>query len=239
MELDSPAWISTWSHTPQRSDHFRALLAEAGGADIYCGTDEEPHSSVWLASLSAAMGDGFREQITVLDYGCGTGRYAHFLRQRLRRFTYYGLERPGSQAARGEKCIEAATAVFAGDSRCRFDLIGSSLENEAIDRADIALLGSVFTHTNQSDLYMISRKLAPIARRGGQIVFSVFLAHEYRLEDAGIYGFTDCYGRAFFTRGQLATLGDELQLKLFECEQFIAQQVNVHCIFTARARESS
>ena len=35
------------------------------------GTDEEPSSSLWMASLSEAMGESFREGMAVLDYGCG------------------------------------------------------------------------------------------------------------------------------------------------------------------------
>jgi SAM-dependent methyltransferase len=235
MDLTSSAWTSMWFDTPYSSVEFRTLLTNAGGSDLFCGTDEEPHSSVWLASLSAAMNDGFREGMCILDYGCGTGRYAHFLRQRLRHFSYYGLEKAGSVASRGERCISVAKAVFAADDRCRFSLFGRPLEQEALELADVAILGSVVTHVDVDELYAIFRRLLPITRRGGQVVFSIFLADEHRLEEPGLYGFDDCYNRSFFTNAQLAEVANALQLEFCERDRFIAQQVNTHHIFTAIA----
>src|SRR4051812_18232352 len=85
--------------------HFRALMVASGYGDLSYGTDEEPGAFFRHATLSIAMRHAFCEEMQVLDYGCGAARYAHFLRQRLARFTYFGLEKPGSLLRHGERSI--------------------------------------------------------------------------------------------------------------------------------------
>src|SRR6266705_4055045 len=129
MRLTDPLWTEKWSQikfTPRLRDFSAAIRAAAAADDFgLFGSDEEPGSSLWLASLSEAMGTSFREGLTDLDYGCGAGRYAQFLRQRLKRFAYDGLERPGSDFRHGEKALAAARKLFRFDRRVRFGLIGS------------------------------------------------------------------------------------------------------------------
>jgi hypothetical protein len=162
------------------------------------GSDEEPASSEWMTVLCGAMGEHFRAGITVLDYGCGAGRLAHFVRQRMLRFSYYGVEKPGSKYRHGEKSIEAAREIFGWDFRIGFDLIGSDFERRAIERADVAVLGSIFTHTDYEEMRAVLAKLAPIAKRCGIVVFSVFVDAEYPLENPGSYGMKDAYARSWF-----------------------------------------
>lgn len=176
------------------------------------------------------MGDRFRDGMSVLDYGCGVGRYAHFLRQRLDRFEYVGLEKPGAENRHGENSVAVARKIFRRDPRCGFDLIGSDTETRALSRADVAVLGSIFTHVDFGEVQRILEKLQPVADRG-VVVFSIFLDDHERLEGPGAYGFPDCYGRVWFTRDQLEALCHANGWKLEESESFLAQDVNVHRIF--------
>jgi hypothetical protein len=116
MRLDERKWIDKWSKitfTPRLKDFEGAVhkYAKSKGFSLF-GSDKEPESSLWLASLSEAMGDTFREGMSVLDYGCGACRYAQFLRQRLSTFHYYGLEKAGSANRHGEKAIKVARKLF-------------------------------------------------------------------------------------------------------------------------------
>jgi SAM-dependent methyltransferase len=235
MQLLDPLWTEKWSKvafTPPIQDFTAAVrkLSEKHGFQPF-GEEDEPGSSLWLASLSEAMGDSFREGMIVLDYGCGAGRYAQFLRQRLTRFSYYGLEKPGSVVQHGERSIEAARELFEGDERAAFSLIGSPLETNALERADVAVLGSIFTHVDFDELKNILYKLEPIVARRGKVAFSIFIDDAYRLESPGAYGFADCYGRVWFSEKQLEQLCTGNGWVAAEKEAFLAQEVNLHRIF--------
>jgi SAM-dependent methyltransferase len=235
VQLTDPLWTEKWSKirfTPRLRDFSAAVRTYAAAKNLCLfGADEEPGSSLWLASLSEAMGESFREGIAVLDYGCGAGRYAQFLRQRLRSFEYYGLEKPGSAVQHGEKSIKTARKLFRWDRRIRFNLIGSRLEAKALSRVSVVLLGSIFTHVDFDELQRILKKMQPVLSRGGKVVFSIFLADAYRLEDKGLYGFEGCYSRVWFTEEQIQRLCDQNDWAVVEKESFVAQEVNLHRIF--------
>ena len=235
MQITDPLWTDKWAKirfTPRLRDFSSAVLkqAQTEGFGLF-GTDEEPGSSLWLASLSEAIGESFREDMTVLDYGCGAGRYAQFMRQRLKKFDYFGLEKPGSDFQHGEKSIKAARKLFRWDSRIRFALLGSRLATTALARAEVALLGSIFTHVEFDEVQRILKTLQPVISRGGKVVFSIFIADIHRLEGKGAYGFESCYSRVWFTFEQLRWLCDQNGWAISERESFVAQDVNVHRIF--------
>ncbi len=238
MQPTDPQWSERWSKVrfflAPPLDNFSASLLQLPEAPRF-GTDEEPGSSLWLASISETMGEHFREGMHVLDYGCGAGRYAWFLAQRLALFEYYGLEKSGSAERHGERAIAAAAGLFASDGRMSFDFIGGSLESTALARADVVVLGSVFTHVDLNEMRRILTKFQPILDRGGKVVFSIFIAHTYQLEQPGLYGFKDCYNRVWFTEDQLRRLSDDGGWLLAEKESFLAQQVNLHRLFALTA----
>jgi SAM-dependent methyltransferase len=228
-------WKEKWSRNlfkPAARD-FHSIVSKYSEARNFSlfGSDEEPLSSVWLASLSEAAGDYFREGLKVFDYGCGAGRYCNFLEQRLESFQYYGVEKRGSSCRHGEKSILVANGIFRHDRRARFGFIGSRLEEEAIENVDVVILGSIFTHVDFREVRHILARLRPVIERGGKVVFSAFISDKYRLEGRGAYGFTDCYSRVWFEPEQLAQLANQEEWHLSEQESFLAQDVNLHRIF--------
>lgn len=235
MDLTDARWIERWSTVrfARRFDYPSRVknLASAGKFKLF-GSDEEPASSLWMASLCDAMGDSFRSGMTILDYGCGAGRLAQFTRERLRRFSYYGVEKPGSKYQHGEKSIAAARALFRWDCRIGFGLIGGRFEHRAVARANVAVLGSIFTHTSYDEMRAVLEKLAPIPGRGGKIVFSIFIGDSYRLENPGAYGMGDAYARTWFTPEQIDALRRVQRWSVDERGSFLAQGANMHRIFT-------
>ena len=234
-------WIEKWSRNPFKpaARDFHGIVSKYSAVRNFSlsGSDEEPFSSIWLASLSEAAGQHFREGLRVLDYGCGAGRYCDFLDQRLENFGYYGVEKRGSSLRHGEKSIRVATRIFRHDRRARFGFIGSRLEEEAIRNVDVVVLGSIFTHLDFREVRQILAKLRPVIERGGTVVFSAFIANEYRLEGRDAYGFIDCYSRVWFEPEQLAQLANQEEWQLSEQESFLAQGVNLHRIFALNKRD--
>lgn len=228
-------WQEKWSRSSFASpvSDFSAVVSRYSKLRKFSlfGSDEEPLSSIWMASLSEAVGEHFREGFRVLDYGCGAGRYCNFLAQRLNKFEYYGVEKRGSAFRHGEKSIRVANRMFRHDRRAQFGFIDSAVEAAAIDKVGVVVLGSVFTHVDINEVDRILAKLTPVVDRGGKVVFSVFIANEYRLEGPEAYGFNDCYDRVWFESKQLMELADRNNWQLTECESFLAQGINLHRIF--------
>ncbi|MEO9529066.1 class I SAM-dependent methyltransferase [Roseibium sp.] len=180
MLFEDALWTGKWQHTP-----FPKLI-EGRVPDVgSVGCDDEPVSSLWCACLAQAMGPHYREGMTVLDYGCGFGRFFNFLTGRLNDFRYYGLEVEGTPSKHGDACLDYAGRTFGGDPRARFGAIESALEAQAIREADVVLLGSVFSHIDRAMMDAIFRKFLPVTDAGGAVVFSVMIGDSYAATGPG------------------------------------------------------
>ena len=107
MESNSSQWINKWAQ-----NKYPRLYP-----DFYVygfGTDAEPGTSHWMASLLDPMGERFKEGVTILDYGCGCARLFNFITGYLKDFKYYGTEPTGS------KELEKAKSFFEDDPRAIF-----------------------------------------------------------------------------------------------------------------------
>lgn len=202
------------------------------------GSDKEPLSSLWLASLSEAMGEHFGDEMIVLDYGCGRGRYGNFLGRRLSNFTYYGLEREGQSSKAISWLMEETSEL----ENVHFGFIGSDLEDEALGKANVVVLGNIFTHllfqckeeSKHGDSFVtICNKFMPLVERGGVVVFSAFIDSKMRqARGAGHYGLPNCYGLSYYTMEALQGYCEEKGFVLTEREFFSAQNgKNNHRIF--------
>jgi SAM-dependent methyltransferase len=231
-QLWQEKWSRTWFDSACPDFHNVVSHYAAARSFLLFGCDAEPLSSIWCACLSEAMGPRFREGLRILDYGCGAGRYCNFLSQRLKHFEYFGVEKRGSTFRHGEKSIRVANKIFRHDRRARFGLIDSQLEIEAIASVEVVILGSIFTHVDLREVRHVVNKLRPVIERGGRIVFSAFSANDYRLEGKGAYGLADCYSRVWFQMKQLDRLAHDNGWQLRQRESFLAQDVNLHRIFT-------
>ena len=172
MNINDNLWREIWSKEKY------APISNAYQSRGF-GTDKEPESSVCMASFANAMGDKFKEGMVLLDYGCGSGRFCNFMSKRLKDFSYYGVEKFGSGTQWGENAIDFARSHFGKDPRVTFGSIGCEIEKEGIEKADIALLLSVCTHTTIEETNMIFNKLSPIIEKGGIVTFSIFLSDKY------------------------------------------------------------
>ncbi len=205
MKLTDTLWTDVWS-----KDSYPPINPLPNPD----GTENEPEFSLCMASFAYAMGEHFKEGMTILDYGCGSARFCNFMSRKLRDFVYYGIEKRSSSARWGELEINTAQYRFQHDPRIKLGFIEEDIEQEAINNADVALLLSIFTHMSIEETKRTMEKLMPIARRGGKIVFSVIHGDEYQLVGSKIYGFDNFYNVVYNTPQQIQNLGDELEANI-------------------------
>jgi len=199
MRLNDTAW-QKWRLVKYPSIRTKAEL-EALGVPEGFGSESEPDSSLWLASLSEGLGDFFKEGMKVLDYGCGNARYCNFISERLGDFTYYGVEPPGSPLS--DAAIENGRKAY-NRPYVKLGFIGDDVEAEALATVDAVVLGSIFTHLLFDEFHKICDKFKPILDRGGKVVFSVFIDQFYRWQLPNTaYAHSECYSAVWYTENQL------------------------------------
>ena len=151
------------------------------------GTDSEPRSTDWMASLVAPMGERFRDGVRVLDYGCGGGRLFNFMTGLLADFHYYGAEPEGG------KELDVARSFFGGHPKATFLTCEEAVARLDEIRPDAVILGSIFTHLMPDHCERILDSLMPVVERGGSIIFTTFVEPELSHSGPGAHGFADCY----------------------------------------------
>ncbi|MFC1612651.1 hypothetical protein ACFL29_02255 [Patescibacteria group bacterium] len=226
MKITDTAWKEIWF-----KEKYEPISNEYLSRGF--GTDKEPESSVCMASFANAMGTKFRDGITLLDYGCGSARFCNFMSRRLKDFLYYGVEKPGSFERWGEKAITYAHNNFGHDNRICLGFVGDNIEKEAIEKAEVALLLSIFTHLTIEDMNAIMDKLMPIILRGGSIIFSLFIGEAYITGRDKVYGFKDCYSEVYYTKEQIEAMAQRLNIKIDKKDVFKTPRGHKHIIFNA------
>jgi len=215
MHLEDPEW-QTWS-----LETYPAIAAP-NWTQTY-GSNEEPASSLWCASLAHGFGQKYGEGLQILDYGCGGARMANFLARRLRSFRYIGVE-PETGAPLGDNehtNLHLCEAAFGHDPRVRFGAIGSDVEADALAHVDIIVAGSIFTHLPFREFREVSEKFRDALARGADFVFSVFIEAEYgHYGERGIYGVPTCWSYINYTQAMIDELAAELAVSIVETGTF-------------------
>jgi SAM-dependent methyltransferase len=194
---------------------------------VGCGTDAEPGTTGWMASLIRPMGERFREGVRIIDYGCGYGRLFNFITGHLRDFHYYGAEPLGG------RYLDTAISYFGMDPRATFLTCEEVVKSPEILKSDAVILGSVFTHLRPVTCEYILSTLWPIVTNGGMIIFSVMMKPGISFFQPGAYGFQDCYGQSFQTKEWIRSLETKFERPIdnygkFECEGGFVH--NIFCI---------
>lgn len=212
MELEDPEWHQ-W-----KVEKYPPILAQPAWPQQY-GSDNEPYSSIWCASLASAFEPQFKEGLKLLDYGCGGARFANFMARRLQSFDYVGVEpaeaRPMASGVGEHSNIELCTQHMGHDPRVKFGAIGTSVEANALATVDIIIAGSIFTHLSFEHFTEVCTKFKPALKRGAKFVFSVFIRDTYGLHGIGdAHGVSGCRGHVNYTQEMMDTLARELDVSL-------------------------
>lgn len=159
-----------------------------------------------------ALKDRYRNGIKVLDYGYGKGDLYYVLKDNFNHFDYCGLEINGS---------ENIDSNFI--SKSKLGLIGSKEEKEFIDKSDVVILISIFTHLEFSDFEKICSKF-----KGKYIIFSTFIDDRYRVEGPKLYGLDNCYRFVFYTDRMIKDYADRNGYSVKRISKFYIQHVDLY-----------
>jgi SAM-dependent methyltransferase len=222
---DREAWAE-WSKTIKESPYG------INWNRSYWGANNEPWSSIWLSALSDPLGDLFKDGLSIIDYGCGGGRYLDFLGQRLNSFTYYGLEK---QSSKNTSTINELSEYFKDFDEVNFGFVDGDLGAEALKNADAIILGSIFTHLefdNGSEDNSFVSICDKLINNNCATVFSAFIHDKYGLcGPDNMYGIENCYGKVFYTLKMIEDYCVDRGVKLTKCDSFFNRKTQEHHIF--------
>ena len=224
MIQTSPEWINDWS-----IEKFSPITDN--WVSIGHGTDEEPMQSLSHSTFSKAMKEKYCDGMKILDYGCGTGRFANFLSKRLKNFKYIGLEKAGSESMWGEMSVRDGLINAGHDDRFTLGFTETQLEKNAIEECDVVLLCSIFTHTTIEETHRIIDKLMPLVKRGGRVIFSMIHGDTYSL-NGSLYGFNECYQVTYNTKEQVEEIARKFNANVKLEEEFMANWGYLHSIYS-------
>jgi len=213
MKNTDKLWIDIWS-----KEKYKSIGEVSTKEDM----------PVCFASFAHAMGVYFKENMKILDYGCGPARFCNFMSQRLENVEYYGVE-PNSTY--GNSVMEDAKAFYGQDKRVQLGFIGEDIERKAMGKVDVVLLISIFTHLTIEQTRDIIRKLYSVVERGGAIVFSVILKDKYELCGQRAYSLADAYKVVFNASEQIEDLAREFNCSIRLQDEWLHVNEWMHSIY--------
>lgn len=106
---------------------------------------------------------GAKDGMSVLDFGCGSGRVAHFLSQSIMPSRYLGTD-----------VVQSLLDYAVTKTPDHFEFVKHhALDIPTEDEAfDIAYAFSVFTHLLQTEIFLYAKDIARTLKPGGRFVFS-------------------------------------------------------------------
>ena len=211
MDINSKSWKEKWSenkYPPSNPSYF---------CTKEYGTDFEPDSSIWCASLLEPVIEQLQEPFSVLDYGCGNGRLFNFLSRHFKNFTYYGLD---TKTNHGIESIKKAKDFFQHDNRACF--------GHEIVPCDLNVFGSVATHISIELFESILKNLT--SSRIGTVA-SFLISDKYYFDHSGLYEDPNCYGHIYYTKEMIESLAFKLNLQFNLKELFVTKYNDFHYIY--------
>jgi len=223
-------WEEFWSIKQQKP------IIEVPPQSLYGGTYIEPLASIGMSCFLEPVRDLFKEGVSILDYGCGAGILANFISERLKDYTYYGLE---INSEHGIERLDIAKKYLT-DNRNYFGLINEDLTSVLKNKIDCVVLISIFTHLKIDAVKDIIFNLKPLfeTNKEAKIIFSCFIAEEDNVIDYKPEISDEFYGVSFIKEIDLVNFCEENNLKLSKCFDFVAQNDHVHNIYMIEVGEN-
>ena len=198
-------------------------------SEVYGGTNFEPLASIGMSCFTDAIRDDFKENFSIIDYGCGAGILSNFISERLDKFKYFGLE---PSTGWGPQRIETGKK-YLNDPRVTFDFVENYDKIIQSNKIDAVVLISVFTHLAIEDSLGILDKLKKVfdCNREASIVFSCFTSENPTLGELQANINSNYYRDSYIKFSQLKEYCDNNQLSLVKHMDFVAMGGWNHEIF--------
>jgi SAM-dependent methyltransferase len=198
-------------------------------SEVYGGTNFEPLASIGMSCFTDAIKNDFKDNFSIIDYGCGAGILSNFISERLNKFTYFGLE---PSTGWGPQRIEIGKKYF-NDSRITFDFIENYDKIIQNNKIDAVILISVFTHLVIEDSLQILDKLNIIFEhnKNASIVFSCFTSENPKLGPLQANINSNYYGDSYIKLEELEKYCLKNNLNLKKHMNFVAMGGLNHEIF--------
>lgn len=175
------------------------------------GADTEPAATQWMSILCAAAGSKFGTDMVMLDYGCGAGRLVNFVSERVKNFTYFGVEpkKAGPFQRNRSTNLDICRFNYGGDHRVIFGAIGGNEERQALNACTVIVAGSVFTHLAYEQYVAALQKFRPALKRGARFVHSLLVGAEYGLHGGHkMHETQGCWQAVTYTPEQVAAAAE-------------------------------
>jgi hypothetical protein len=223
MNVEHQHWYDYWINTKN------SPIYSTPPADVYGGTNHEPLASIGMSCFTDAIKSDFKENLSIIDYGCGAGILANFISERLTNFTYFGLEPKNGW---GPKRISLGKQYF-NDPRVNFGYVDEYNDIIKNNKIDTIILISVFTHLVIEDCLTILDTLKNIFdyNKDASIVFSCFTSETPKTSGLDIHINSNYYSDSYIKLNDLQNYVDKNNLKLKKHMDFIAMGNWKHEIF--------
>lgn len=212
-------------------------LQQHGWAYPGIGSDLQPHTVLWHKKLVEAIGSQFKDGISVIDWGCGYGRFLnHMILQKINGFTYYGFDVPSIH--NGDVLIPCNKEMYSKYSNAFFGFINDKdLVEQAWDVCDIVILGSVFTHiTVEAAQAFIHKCDSILHKENGMIVFSLIMRDKYHVAGP-YYNYEGAFGEVHYTNTEIELLKADNKHQIKKINKFVTDGSIEHTIFKLTLRK--
>lgn len=168
--IEDKIWNNFWMYKPEKP------IIDIPPKILYGGTNIEPLASIGMSYFLEPIKNKFIDNFSILDYGCGAGILANFISERLKNFTYYGLD---INSDHGLERLDLAKR-YLPDNRLYFGTIDENLKSILNKKLDAIVLISVFTHLPIDEIYKIldNLKITFETNKKSSIIFSCFISNK-------------------------------------------------------------